>query len=971
VVEQLTLSRPAAERYELATAEGVRLIFRPAQTPGKYLLARIEDRNANGLHYHYNGYRQAGQEDRLTHIETDDGRLFALGYIERDGDPRLIGVQEWTWAEGQERSEEPQREWLVQYTYSDAGDLIEVQNRAGRVTRQFDYRNHMLVAHKQPGGLESFYSYSLETPSGKVTRNWTNTGIDLRFAYAEGQTTVTDRDGRVTVYRYDADDYHTGTTDALGQTLTKELDADGLPERIIDQAGGERRLFYDGRGNPILIKEPDGSSLQVSYHDDFDLPVAVMDDLGHTTNFAYDARGNLTEHTAADGAVTRYVYDTRGLPIRIIDANGGENRLAYTAAGLLSERTDCSGRRTRYRYDRHGNLIEQIDALDQHTRYGYDAEQRLMRIDHPDGAVEQFRYDPLGRLIGYTDPKGHETTYALDPEGRPTQRTNALGATLHYDYDRHGRLTRLVNENGAAYRFDYDPLDRLKREQGLDGLVTDYRYDPVGNVIEKREHTDGAALRRTRYQRDAAGRLLEKHIAQGDAHSRTRYTYDPIGRLIQARNADSRIDLGYDPLGRILEEITTSPAGEQRIAHALRPPRQPHPHRAARRAQPPLALLRLRAPASDPPRRRGALRLRARRPAPRDQPHPGRAAIAHRLRPARAHPPPVDRAARGGAGPRGQRRRRRHRRRRYRLHPRLQPQAAAPAAPLRLRPGGRAHRHRRHPPRQQPLRLRRPRAHRPQPPAEPGGDLRLRPGAQSAAGHWRRRHRIRQQPGYIKDNRLRVYQDKRYDYDHFGNLTEKRIGSHTRMQFQYDLEHQLTEAEVTRNGVTQTYSYAYDPFGRRIAKQDAFATTAFLWDGNRLLAETRGRQTKTYVYEQQGFVPVAQLDNEQVRYYHTDHLGTPRELTDTEGEIVWEEVYATWGNTLKKVWQARPAEPDQRLDTQPLRFQGQYFDAETGLHYNRFRYYDPDVGRFVSQDPIGLLGGDNLYQYAANPWRVD
>ena len=98
--------------------------------------------------------------------------------------------------------------------------------------------------------------------------------------------------------------------------------------------------------------------------------------------------------------------------------------------------------------------------------------------------------------------------------------------------------------------------------------------------------------------------------------------------------------------------------------------------------------------------------------------------------------------------------------------------------------------------------------------------------------------------GYIQDNRLPVYQDKRYAYDDFGNLIEKKIGSHTQMQFQYDLEHQMREAQVTRNKVTQTYHYAYDPFGRRISKTDAFGTTNFIWDGNRLLSETRGSQRK-------------------------------------------------------------------------------------------------------------------------------
>ena len=109
-----------------------------------------------------------------------------------------------------------------------------------------------------------------------------------------------------------------------------------------------------------------------------------------------------------------------------------------------------------------------------------------------------------------------------------------------------------------------------------------------------------------------------------------------------------------------------------------------------------------------------------------------------------------------------------------------------------------------------------------------------------------------------------------------------------------------------------------------------------------------------------------------ILYYHTDHLGTPRELTDKGGHIVWSAMYKAWGNTAKieqpgrlitdthgnvqiQRWEQQ-AEPVE----QNLRFQGQYYDQETGLHYNRFRYYDPDCGRFVSQDPIRLSGGRRL-----------
>ncbi|MGC5340402.1 RHS repeat domain-containing protein, partial [Escherichia coli] len=97
----------------------------------------------------------------------------------------------------------------------------------------------------------------------------------------------------------------------------------------------------------------------------------------------------------------------------------------------------------------------------------------------------------------------------------------------------------------------------------------------------------------------------------------------------------------------------------------------------------------------------------------------------------------------------------------------------------------------------------------------------------------------------------------------------------------------------------------------------------------------------------------------RILYFHTDVNGAPEEMTDSDGKIVWETGYQVWGNTIQ--------EKDHGRVEQNLRYQGQYLDRETGLHYNLHRYYDPDVGRFMVTDPIGLRGGLNLYQYAPNP----
>lgn len=212
----------------------------------------------------------------------------------------------------------------------------------------------------------------------------------------------------------------------------------------------------------------------------------------------------------------------------------------------------------------------------------------------------------------------------------------------------------------------------------------------------------------------------------------------------------------------------------------------------------------------------------------------------------------------------------------------------------------------------------------------------------------------------LTDNRLRVLGDCRWEYDAHGNVTEKRTGRHTVQRFRWNAEHQLGEAVTRRNGTELRTRYGYDAFGRRSWKQDAFGVTHFIWDGDRLLSEERGGRQHIWIYEDESFVPLAQISTQRgesehdarVYWYHTDQAGLSRELTGMAGELVWRADNRAWGNTLR-VDTAEQAEPVH----QPLRFQGQYYDAETGLHYNRFRYYDPDAGRFVSQDPIGLRAG--------------
>ena len=242
----------------------------------------------------------------------------------------------------------------------------------------------------------------------------------------------------------------------------------------------------------------------------------------------------------------------------------------------------------------------------------------------------------------------------------------------------------------------------------------------------------------------------------------------------------------------------------------------------------------------------------------------------------------------------------------------------------------------------------------------------------------------------IPDNRLKTYNGTTYYYDDLGNLIHRELADGEVQNYFYDLHDQLVKAEIfKKDGTKETWAYSYDTLGRRIGKgrlkneevsetsfphglsrNDLEDQTRFVWDGSHLLQEVYldgGRYT--YIYTNpSSYEPLAQVrdwtteegeNRQETNYFHCDHIGIPREMTDKDGNLLWFGNYTGWG---------RLKEETRVTDSayQPFRLQNQYADRETGLHYNFFRYYEPDAGRFVNQDPIGLWGGENFYQFAEN-----
>ncbi|MEU9182750.1 polymorphic toxin type 30 domain-containing protein [Streptomyces sp. NPDC048550] len=178
-------------------------------------------------------------------------------------------------------------------------------------------------------------------------------------------------------------------------------------------------------------------------------------------------------------------------------------------------------------------------------------------------------------------------------------------------------------------------------------------------------------------------------------------------------------------------------------------------------------------------------------------------------------------------------------------------------------------------------------------------------------------------------------------------------------RYEWDAEDRLT-AVTTPDGTV--WRYAYDPLGRRISKQSPFETVHFIWDGATLCEQTTA--TVVLTWDHAGLRPLSQTerrtDTEEERFFAivTDLIGTPTELVDESGELAWRTRTTLWGTTT---WNR-----DAAAYT-PLRFPGQHFDPESGLHYNYFRYYDPESARYLSQDPLGLGPADNPVAYVHNP----
>ena len=914
--DKLELSRTAQGQYQLTGPDGLTFWFTDRRDV-VYRVAAVTDRNGNATHV---DYRDAAAG--VMYVECSGRQRLVLTFQ----NDRLVSIVELRGADG------GQRVPLTRYHFTDAGDVREVFNRANEIVREFDYTaDRLMRRHVHARAFVGEYEYERIGTDSKVTRHWDNVGRSWTFTYRDDHTAVTDQDGRTVLHHFDRNKRLIGVTDALGQVSRIGLDRHGNVRALIDPAGHVTETLFDDSGNPIEVRQPDGAVIRMEFDPKLRLPVAVTDALGRTTLLKYDDRGNLVSEVDPAGAETRYFNDERGQAAIVINAIGGVTRSSYNDQGQLTRFVDCSQNVTQYTYDANGWLVGTTDALGQHTRLDYDAAGRVIRVTLADGSHESYEDDIAGRLVAFTDALQQRTEYRYSPDGLLTQRVDAAGHSVAYRYDTSRRLIELINENGASYRFTRDALGRAVDETRFDGTRVRWTYDAANQPIETSEEPGTPAEIVFKYTRDAIGRMLVRE-SEGN---RAVFEYDAAGQLVLARTERPAVEvkIAYDEAGR---RISESVATDER-SFAIRHSYDPLGNRLTTRLPDgkelgttyygcgnalqislggdPVTAFERDALHREVSRTQGAL-ITTRDYDPAGRLQSQKTAVA-RIPVGQTRE--IDRQFHYDAAGRLISTEERNRRLTY-GYDAIDQLTRFNEERFAFDP-----------------------AHNLLPPNVPDA--------------------------IVADNRVRTSEDGRYRYDAHGRVIEKRVGNDAVVLLTWNDDHRLAASTIVDIRGSRSTSYLYDAFGRRIAKRDPDGTTWFVWDDDALLQEYRAADERTFLYEPDTFVPLAHAfttrapgkpSSTTIEYFHCDQVGLPREITDSAGQITWEGLYSGWGRL-------RNERIESATSRNALRYQGEYFDEETGLHYSLMRYYDPDIARFISKDPIGLWGGLNEYQYSPNP----
>jgi RHS repeat-associated protein len=857
-----------------------------------------------------NAVRLHYQDRRLARITDSAGRELQFTY---GSDNRVIQVL---------LKDDPQvaPQPIVTCRYDRAGDLIAVGDPLG-YERRFVYDHHLLVQETDRNGF-SFY-----------------------FAYDETQRCVLTWGDGGTLYRrlaYDPERQLSHVVDSYGGQTLHRLSASGTVEDTVDPLGREWSKTYDDNGLLLAETDPTGRSWTYSY-DEAGRLTERSDPLGDSCELTYDDAGRVVSARYSQGIEIAVRHDPKtGKPIaKRFGEEGPEQRFVWSDRGDLEEVQQAGVRLLRFRRDGRG-LVEEIDAGRFYLTRRFDDAGRLVETIDGRGNSSIFTYDERGEIaterragapVRRFTYDGETNLSRFDQDGRTIEydygildattgaRGNGLRQNLAFLYDAENRLAGVVNGRGARHVFVYDTGGRVAARHYPDGTIAQFSCDDG----DRPETIVDRAGRVVRLDYDGFGNCCKATYPDGqeiawEFENGTDLTshQTPVVRCETERN-DAGVAIGESFVFHDGPRITLVRDDEGFLTFSDDPLRAAIVGRAD--GQPLGAICSVWA---------GPLRYRA----------------AHGRVAARYPSGVIEIIKLDNAG-----------RRREQI-------VTSPARRV----------------------INQRRLIYDEAGQLVGVDDELR-GQQrfmfDAAGRLRavRRPNGDDVEGYDYDEAENLSRDGErwqfdladrlierpghsYAYDACGNCVEHREHGRGRTRFSYDGRNRLVQVERPDGNCIE---YAYDGLGRRVRKRIGDSEVFFLWNGDLLAAERHadgGRRTYLYHRKSHHLIGWVDQDGRGTRSYfvHSDHLGRPQEVTDGQGRLVWAVDYDAFG-AIRRVLVAEVE--------CPFRSPGQYADAETGLYYNRSRYFDPATARYMSEDPAGLAGGVNPYVYCPNPLVED
>lgn len=755
--------------------------------------------------------------------------------------------------------------------------------------------------------------------------------------YATTPTLLTDSLGNQTTYNFGVNGGSWGLASSAGPgcstctirgTVLESTDSNGNILSHTDDLGRVTSYAYDSNSNVTSVSQQLNPSTPVttSYtYNSFGEVLTATDPLGNVTTNTYDTRGNLLTVTSpapngnTPASITHFGYDTKGELTSITDPLNNPTTLTYTTTGLIASITDAQNHTTSYQYDTRGNrtsVIDPINGAAHPTTFAYDIVNRLTGITYPDGSSVSFGYDYRGRRTSVTDQNNRTTTYDYDDADRLTSVTDAANNATYYAYDTEDNLTSITDANNHTTNFAYNARGWVTQTTFPSTLYETYGYDTVGNLTSKTDRKNQTI----QYVYDALNRLAQKSYPDSTSVD---YVYDLASKVTQVNDPTGAYGFAYDNMSRLIGTSTQySFLPNQTFTNS-------YTYDAASNRKSLTApdgsittygydtLNRLNGMANSLAGSFGfgydalSRRTSITRPNGVNTSY-SYDSVSHLLSVLhQAGTNVLDGASYtyDAAGNRSSKTN-------Y-LNGTTSNYTYDPLYQLTQVSQG-------------------------------GGTTESY--SYDAVGN---RLSSLGVPSYQYNasNELMSTSQGSYTYDNNGNtLTDVSGKSYT-----WDFENRLTSALVPGIG---TVNFKYDPFGHRIQKSGTSGTTNYLYDGAELLEEgdQSGNLLAAYALGLAVDAPVATMRGGVTSYYEQDGVGSLTSLSSSAGTIANTYIYDSFGKLAA----------DTGTLMNSFRYTGREFDSETGIYEYRARYYDQNVGRFISEDESRLNIDKSLYAYVAN-----